>query len=39
MKSIAKAEYIGISVGLIIISQIYVSCTDSLEKYLFEYDY
>ena len=39
MNAIAKAEYIGISLGLIIISQIYVSCTDSLEKYLFEYDY
>ena len=39
MKTFVTAEYIGASFGLIIISQIYVSCGDSIEKYLFEYDY
>ena len=39
MKTFVTAEYIAGSVGLIIFSQILVSCGDSIEKYLFEYDY
>ena len=39
MNTFVTAGYIGGSVGIIIVSQIYVSCTDSIEKYLFEYDY
>ena len=39
MNTFVTAGYIGASVGIIIVSQIYVSCTDSIEKYLVEYDY
>ena len=39
MNTFVTAGYIGGSVGIIIVSQIYVSCTDSIEKYLVEYDY
>ena len=38
-KTSVKALDIARAVGLIIASQIFVSCSGSIEKYLFEYDY
>ena len=35
----AASKYLGLSVWYTIVSQILVSCTDSIEKYLYEYDY
>ena len=39
MKAFVTSKYLTISVVLIIVTQILSSCMDSLEKYLFEYDF